>query len=184
MEEVDEQELHVERVAAFDLGKTALEACVRVPHETRPGRRLQEVRGYATTTRALLALADWLHSWGVTRVVMESTSGYWKGADWLLEAEGFECWLVSEPMDAPWPHRRHQFVVVVSIGTSNRRNAEERAGAVPCRRRDEEAPVSHWHLRCADTSASPRRSRFEQRRQRVPSCKGGHWKPDPPTSTT
>jgi transposase len=95
MEEVDEQELQVERVAALDLGKAALEACVRVPHESKPGRRLQEVRGYATTTAALLALADWLHSWGVTRVVMESTSDYWKGVYWLLEAEGFECWLVN-----------------------------------------------------------------------------------------
>ena len=88
MEEVDEQDLHVERVAALDLGKAALEACVRVPHESRPGRRLQEVRGCATTTAALLALADWSHSWGVTRVVMESTSDYWKGVYWLLEAEG------------------------------------------------------------------------------------------------
>jgi transposase len=95
MQEVDEQELHVERIAALDLGKAALEACVRVPHEFKPGRRLQEVRGYATTTAALLALADWLHSWGVTRVVMESTSDYWKGVFWLLEAEGFECWLVN-----------------------------------------------------------------------------------------
>jgi hypothetical protein len=53
VEEVDEQELHIERVAALDLGKAALEACVRVPHQTKPGRRLQEVRGYATTTAAL-----------------------------------------------------------------------------------------------------------------------------------
>lgn len=44
MEEVAEQELHVERVAALDLGKAVLEACVRVPHESRPGRRMQEVR--------------------------------------------------------------------------------------------------------------------------------------------
>jgi transposase len=95
VEEVDEQELQVERVAALDLGKAALEACVRVPHETKPGRRLQEVRGYATTTASLLQLADWLHSWGVTRVVMESTSAYWKGVFYLLEAEGFDCWLVN-----------------------------------------------------------------------------------------
>jgi hypothetical protein len=95
MEEVDEQDLHVERVAALDLGKTSMEACVRVPHQTKPGRRLQEVRGYATTTAALLQLADWLHSWGVTRVVMESTSDYWKGIYWLLEVEGFACWLVN-----------------------------------------------------------------------------------------
>jgi transposase len=84
MEEVDEQELHVERVAALDLGKAALEACVRVPHQSTPGRRLQEVRGYATTIGALLELADWLQCWGVTRVVMESTSDYWKGVYWLL----------------------------------------------------------------------------------------------------
>lgn len=95
MEEVGEQELHVERVAALDLGKAVLEACVRVPHESKPGRRMQEVRGYATTTSALLELADWLRCWRVTRVVMESTSDYWKGAHYLLEAEGFECWLVN-----------------------------------------------------------------------------------------
>ncbi|MBM0229146.1 IS110 family transposase [Micromonospora sp. ATA51] len=95
MEEVGEQELHVERVAALDLGKAALEACVRVPHESRPGRRMQEVRGYPTTTSALLELADWLRCCRVTRVVMESTSDYWKGVYYLLEAEGFECWLVN-----------------------------------------------------------------------------------------
>ena len=95
MEEVEELELRVERVAALDLGKAGLEACVRVPHETRPGRRMQEVRGYPTTTSALLAMADWFRCWGVTRVVMESTSDYWKGAYYLLEADGFECWLVN-----------------------------------------------------------------------------------------
>lgn len=95
MEEVDELELHVERVAALDLGKAVLEACVRVPHESRPGRRMQEVRGFATTTGELFALADWLRHWGVTRVVMESTGDYWKGPFWLLEAAGFECWLVN-----------------------------------------------------------------------------------------
>src|SRR6266511_3531386 len=66
---------------------------------TTSGQRRQGletfIRGYATTTRALLGLADWLHSWGVTRVVMESTSAYWKGVFYLLEAEGFDCWLVN-----------------------------------------------------------------------------------------
>jgi transposase len=95
MEEVDELELHVERVAALDLGKAVLEACVRVAHESRPGRRMQEVRTYPTTTVALLQMADWFRCWGVTRVVMESTGDYWKGAYYLLEAEGFECWLVN-----------------------------------------------------------------------------------------
>jgi len=95
MEEVDEQELYVERIAALDLGKAVLEACVRVPHESKPGRRMQELRGYATTTSALLEMADWFRCCGVTRVVMESTGDYWKGAYYLLEAEGFESWLVN-----------------------------------------------------------------------------------------
>jgi transposase len=76
MEEVDEVELVVERVAALDLGKAALEACLRVPHPSKPGRRMQEIRGYATTTAALLEMAIWLRQWGVERVVMESTSDY------------------------------------------------------------------------------------------------------------
>lgn len=42
------------------LGKAGLEACVRVPHPQRPGRRMQELRGYATTTAQLLAMAPQL----------------------------------------------------------------------------------------------------------------------------
>jgi transposase len=95
MEEVDDAELVVERIAALDLGKAGLEACVRVPSPHRPGRRMQELRGYGTTTAQLLEMVAWLRQWGVQRVVMESTSTYWKGVYYLLEAEGFECWLVN-----------------------------------------------------------------------------------------
>ena len=42
MEEVAEQELYVERIAALDLGKGVLEACVRLPHPARAGRRVQD----------------------------------------------------------------------------------------------------------------------------------------------
>ena len=95
MDEVDDVELLVERVAALDLGKAVLEACVRVPHPQRLGRRMQELRGYGTTTAQLLAMVAWLRHWQVQRVVMESTSTYWKGVYYLLEAEGFDCWLVN-----------------------------------------------------------------------------------------
>jgi hypothetical protein len=73
MEQVDESGEMVERVAALDIGKASVMACIRVPHEDGR-RRLQEVREYGTTTRALLALAGQLHSQGVTLVVMEATS--------------------------------------------------------------------------------------------------------------
>jgi transposase len=90
----DRQEI-IERVAALDIGKAELVCCVRVPQEGRPGRRLQEVETYRTMTRSLLAMADRLAGLGVTRVVMEATSDYWKPVFYVLEAHGFETWLVN-----------------------------------------------------------------------------------------
>jgi transposase len=74
MESTDEPVELVERVAALDLGKAALMACVRVPHEDRPGRRRQEIREYVTLSRSLLELADWLRCERVELVAMEATS--------------------------------------------------------------------------------------------------------------
>ena len=90
----DEEQI-IARVAALDIGKAELVCCLRVPDEDRPGRRLQEVETYATMTRPLLGLADRLRCLGVTRVVMEATSDYWKPVFYLLEARGFETWLVN-----------------------------------------------------------------------------------------
>jgi transposase len=90
----DNEEI-IARVAALDIGKAELVCCVRVPDEDRPGRRLQEVEAYSTMTRPLLTMADRLRCLGVTRVVMEATSDYWKPVFYLLEAAGFETWLVN-----------------------------------------------------------------------------------------
>jgi transposase len=46
-------------------------------------------------TRSLLRLADRLAELGVTRVVMEATSDYWRSPFYVLEAAGFETWLVN-----------------------------------------------------------------------------------------
>ena len=46
-------------------------------------------------TRSLLVMADRLAELGVTRVVMEATSDYWKPVFYVLEAAGFETWLVN-----------------------------------------------------------------------------------------
>jgi transposase len=89
----EEAEL-VARVAALDIGKAALTACVRVPHETRPGRRRQEVRTFATVTRSLLELRDWLTCQGVSLCVMEATSAYWK-PPFYLPGDAIECWVAS-----------------------------------------------------------------------------------------
>ncbi|MFL5879017.1 MAG: IS110 family transposase, partial [Actinomycetota bacterium] len=95
LEETQETEEIIQRVAALDVGKAELTCCVRVPSPGKHGRRLQEVRTYQTMTRWLLVLADRLRELGVTRVVMEATSDYWKGVFYLLEAHGFEVWLVN-----------------------------------------------------------------------------------------
>jgi transposase len=95
MEEITEEEAEpVARVAALDIGKAELVCCVRVPHETIPGRRRQEVRTFGTTTWSLLELRDWLIGSGVTLCVMESTSTYWKPPFYLLE-DAIECWVVN-----------------------------------------------------------------------------------------
>jgi transposase len=93
--ETQDNEEIIERVAACDIGKAELVCCIRVPDADHPGRRLQEVDTYPTMTRALLMMADRLAGLGVTRVVMEATSDYWKPVFYLLEAAGFETWLVN-----------------------------------------------------------------------------------------
>jgi transposase len=95
LQETADREEIIERVAALDIGKAELMCCVRVPQEGKPGRRLQEVQAYSTMTGSLLRLADRLACLGVTRVVMEATSDYWRPAFYVLEAHGFETWLVN-----------------------------------------------------------------------------------------
>ena len=95
LEETNQTEEIIARVAALDIGKKELTCCIRVPGQGRRGKRLQEVTTYATMTRSLLALADRLAELGVTRVVMEATSDYWKAPFYLLEAQGLEVWLVN-----------------------------------------------------------------------------------------
>jgi transposase len=95
LEETNDTEEIIQRVAALDIGKAELVCCIRVPGAGKRGKRLQEVRTYQTMTRSLLVLADRLGELGVTRVVMEATSDYWKAPFYLLEAAGFEVWLVN-----------------------------------------------------------------------------------------
>jgi transposase len=95
LEEDPQLEEIIARVAALDIGKAELVCCARVPHEGKPGRRLQEVETYSTMTRSLLTMSDHLRCLGVSRVVMEATSDYWKPVFYLLEAQGLDPWLVN-----------------------------------------------------------------------------------------
>ena len=95
MEEIDESAQPFDRVAALDIGKAVLTACVRVPNPDRPGRWCQDVREYSTLSASLLEMSDWLRCEQVQVVSMEATGDYWKPVYYLLEAEGHMCWLLN-----------------------------------------------------------------------------------------
>ena len=66
----------IERSAGLDVHQATVVACVLIG---TPGRRpTKEVRTFATMTRDLEALRDWLTELGVTSVGMESTGVYWQ----------------------------------------------------------------------------------------------------------
>lgn len=70
------------RCAGLDVHKQTVVACVRI---AGGGAARQEVQTFPTTTSGLLALADWLESFGVRQVGMEATGVYWKPVWHILE---------------------------------------------------------------------------------------------------
>jgi len=91
MFEAEDEPLFADRAAGIDIAKAGIEVTIRVPSDTRRGGRQQETRPFRTTRKDLLALADWLRCWGVTKIGMESTGDYWKPVYFLLESEGLDC---------------------------------------------------------------------------------------------
>src|SRR6266496_3093562 len=78
--EDEEHEQVIDRVAAIDVAKASGMVCVRVPHESKPGRRVSRVWEVPATTRAVTELADYLVCQGVGKVTVEST-GVIRGAN-------------------------------------------------------------------------------------------------------
>lgn len=77
-------------VAGVDCGSRLHWVCAPQNESGKP-----QVKGFATTTEQLEALADWLHQQGVVSVAMESTGTYWIALFDLLEERGFEVLLVD-----------------------------------------------------------------------------------------
>ena len=93
MDEVDDVRLVVERVAALDPGKRLWRSACAPPAAARPADAgAARLRHHHRT-----AVGDG----GVVVAVAGAAGGdgihstYWKGVYYLLEAEGFECWLVN-----------------------------------------------------------------------------------------
>jgi transposase len=71
------------RCCGLDVHKKTVVACVVI---TSPdGQVHKQVRTFATTTASLLVLADWLASFQVSHVAMESSGIYWRPVFNLLE---------------------------------------------------------------------------------------------------
>ena len=86
--------------AGIDVG--AREMFVAIP----PDRDPQPVRVFATFTRDLEALADWLVERGITTVAMESTGVYWIPLYQILEDHGLRVCLVNARHMKNVPGRR------------------------------------------------------------------------------
>jgi len=84
----------VERAAAIDVAKGFGMVCTRVPG-SRPDRRRQKVWRVEATYGEVTALMDHLRCEGIQRLVLESTSDYWRIWYYLAEAAGLEVWLVN-----------------------------------------------------------------------------------------
>jgi len=91
----EEHEQILERVAAVDVAKASGMVCTRVPHESRPGRRVTKVWEVPATTNAIMELGEYLAGLEVQKVTLESTSDYWRPFYYLLEAAGLEVQLVN-----------------------------------------------------------------------------------------
>ncbi len=90
----EDQARVVERAAAIDVAKGSGMVCTRVPG-SRPDRRRQKVWQVPATYREVIALMDHLRCEGIQRLVLESTSDYWRLWYYLAEAAGLEVWLVN-----------------------------------------------------------------------------------------
>lgn len=72
------------RCAGLDVHKDTVVACVRL---AEAGQARHEVRTFKTTTRDLLASADWLSLQGCTHMVMEATGVHWQPV-WHILSDG------------------------------------------------------------------------------------------------
>jgi transposase len=72
-----------DKVAGLDVHRDSVVACCRVQ---RPNRSIDVTKkSFATTSRGLVELVEWLAAAAVTTVVMEATGVYWKPVYYALE---------------------------------------------------------------------------------------------------
>jgi transposase len=106
--------------AGLDIGSREIWACVPADRDA------EWVRRFGTFTPDLHHLADWLAQCGVDTVAMESTGVYWIPVFEILEARGFQVYLVnarhlknvpgrkSDYQDCQWIQKLHRLGLLAS----------------------------------------------------------------------
>lgn len=106
--------------AGLDIGAREIWACVPTDRDA------EWVRRFGTFTLDLHHLADWLAQCGVDTVAMESTGVYWIPVFEILEARGFQVYLVnarhlknvpgrkSDYQDCQWIQKLHRLGLLAS----------------------------------------------------------------------
>jgi transposase len=101
--------------AGIDIGQDEMWVSVRADRDAEPVRR------FGMNTPDLIAVADWLAACGVETVALESTGVYWIPLYEVLEARGFQVYLVNarhaknlpgrkkDETDCQWLRRLHAF---------------------------------------------------------------------------
>lgn len=112
---VDTLTLINSNAAGIDIGMDEMWVSVRADRDPEPVRR------FGMNTPDLIAAADWLKACGVETVALESTGVYWIPLYEILEARGFEVYLVNarhaknlpgrkkDETDCQWLRRLHSF---------------------------------------------------------------------------
>src|SRR5215510_7856727 len=104
MRKIQSEDLSLEVIhpdaAGIDIGNES--HYVAVP----PSRDSQPVRRYGCTTDELKAMASWLSLCGIRTVAMQSTGVYWIAVYDILEAAGFEVYLVNARETKNLPGRK------------------------------------------------------------------------------
>jgi hypothetical protein len=94
----------IERCCGLDVHKATVSACVRVT-PARGRKVTQEIRTFATTTRELLALREWLTERRVTHVAMEATGCTGSRSTTCSRMTSSYCWS-TPPTSSKYPAAR------------------------------------------------------------------------------
>ncbi|WP_084080680.1 IS110 family transposase [Edaphobacter aggregans] len=84
-------EVLYERCCGIDVHRSSIAACILLEQKHKPQKHL---RRFSCTTRDLQELAEWLRSFDVRHVAMESTGVYWKPV-WNMLEEHFHMVLAN-----------------------------------------------------------------------------------------